>query len=310
MLFNKTEREKIRKLHDSVMKDTDWDKLFKKNGDDVAYSYETGGYKVPLMYKSGPEEAYQIMYDLGIKDPEKEDLKAFNVAYRKCAKEYRTKHYDSKSVMKDSDALAKLAYEFAQMGNYFDRANSAHSREYLAENDDVKYREFLRKAIQVKSQLQKEVAAMKNQVISAGEISSWENKTKNLLIDGCNRLYWTASDMRDKTGEKLSKEIDALNSEYARIITFGSEKWEKQKRQEYFSKKKDSKVKDDEAWYEDFESLAEAKKWAKKYKINIDARKAPWGGYQVVFEGDRNKLMQLIEELERKIGYELTEYKG
>lgn len=152
-------------LHDALeiykhkVKDTDWDKLFKENGDDVAYSYETGGYKVPLMYRGGPEEAYDIMRDLGIKDPKKEDLKAFNISYKKWAKEYRSKAQDSKAK--------------------------------------------------------------------------------------------------------------------------------------------------DEVYYEDIDSSSEAKKYAKKFGLEVEGRRAPWGGYEFAFEGSPQDLKKLVQELKR-IGIEPT----
>lgn len=138
----------------------------------------------------------------------------------------------------DSDALAKLAYEFAQMGNYFDRANSAHSREILGKEDEAKYKEFLRKGIQVKAQLQKEVAAMNAAQIDPSKkpkgLFAKEDDTNRLLRDGIHLLYWAADNMRDQTGIKLSKELDKLFDDYFKNKMFGTKD----------SKPKDSKVKD------------------------------------------------------------------
>lgn len=133
------------------------------------------------------------------------------------------KLFDS-SKMKDSDALAKLAYEFAQMANYFDRANSAHSREFLAKEDDVKYKEFLRKGLQLKGQLQREIDGMKKGMKSGqkiGYFNSYDNKTLGLLSDAISRLSWTSHDMHDKAGYKLALELDGLYEEYRKLIING-----------------------------------------------------------------------------------------
>ena len=116
---------------------------------------------------------------------------------------------------KDSNKLKQMAYKFAQMGNYFDRANSAQSRSILAKEDDKKYPEFYSYALQVYQQLKNEVEGMKKASPTAKPYSYvFDNETLKLLIDGTNRLYWAAEDRRDKKGEILSKKINAFVKEY------------------------------------------------------------------------------------------------
>lgn len=147
--------------------------------------------------------------------------------------------------VKDSDALAKLAYEFGQIANYFDRANSPRSRNFLAQEDDVKYKEFLRKGIQVKAQLQREIEGLAKGMKAGQEIGyykSYDNKTLGLLLDAISRLSWTSSEMSDNTGKKLAKELEDLYNKYKNLVVNGKRSFD--------SKTKDSKVKDD--WEYDF----------------------------------------------------------
>lgn len=118
--------------------------------------------------------------------------------------------------VKDSDKLKQMAYKFAQMGNYFDRANSARSRNILAKEDDQKYAEFYNYGLQVLAQLKQEVEGIKKNATPANYSRSFDNDTLNLLNDGANRLYWIASDRRDKKGDILSKKILELAKEYRR----------------------------------------------------------------------------------------------
>lgn len=116
---------------------------------------------------------------------------------------------------KDSDKLKQMAYKFAQMGNYFDRANSANSRRILAKEDTQKYTEFYNYGLQVYQQLKNEVESMKrNDISSKPYTRSFDNDTLNLLKDGADRLYWIANDMRDGKGDALSKKIRDLIKEY------------------------------------------------------------------------------------------------
>lgn len=67
---------------------------------------------------------------------------------------------------------------------------------------------------------------------------------------------------------------------------------------------KDSKIKD-EVYYEDIDSSSEAKKYAKKFGLEVEGRRAPWGGYEFAFEGNPQDLKKLVQEL-KKIGIEPT----
>lgn len=73
---------------------------------------------------------------------------------------------------------------------------------------------------------------------------------------------------------------------------------------EYLEKIRDSKVKD-EVYYEDIDSSSEAKKYAKKFGLEVEGRRAPWGGYEFAFEGSPQDLKKLVQEL-KKIGIEPT----
>lgn len=125
------------------------------------------------------------------------------------------KKYKMQDSLKDSDKLKQMAYKFAQMGNYFDRANSARAREILAKEDDKKYPEFYNYAVQVYQQLKFEVENIKrNSTVKQNYSWSFDNQTLSLLNDGANRLYWIAEDRRDNKGELISKKILELAKEY------------------------------------------------------------------------------------------------
>lgn len=139
--------------------------------------------------------------------------------------EYRDLLYsikDSKKT-KDSDKLKNLAYKFAQMGNYFDRANSARSREILAKEDDKKYPEFLRLGFEVLNQLKIEVEGMKSAktLKGIGYFASYDNQTLALLNDAISRLYWAASDKVDAKGKLLSQKLEDIYKEYKRLVVNG-----------------------------------------------------------------------------------------
>ena len=99
---------------------------------------------------------------------------------------------DAVKSCKDSDRLKQLAYKFAEMGSYFDRANSASSREILSKNDENKMFDYYKLALEIKKQLQKEIPLMKNEKY----LGSWEdgNETVKLLTDAISRFYWTTSE--------------------------------------------------------------------------------------------------------------------
>lgn len=55
----------------------------------------------------------------------------------------------------------------------------------------------------------------------------------------------------------------------------------------------------DEVYYEDIDSSSEAKKYAKKFGLEVEGRRAPWGGYEFAFEGSPQDLKKLVQELKR-----------
>ena len=110
--------------------------------------------------------------------------------------------------VKDSDKLKQLAYQFAQMGNYFDRANSANSRNILAREDDTKIAEFYNLGLQVYEQLKQEVNYLKNNTNASKRILY--NETFDLLYDGSTRLHW----IRDPKCKLLAKKLDELINAY------------------------------------------------------------------------------------------------
>lgn len=109
----------------------------------------------------------------------------------------------------DSDKLKQSAYKFAQMGNYFDRANSVNSREILSREDDKKITEFYKLGLQIYEQLKQEVNYLR-QNKKAG--SNWftDSEIYHLIYDGSEQLYWT----RDAKCVLLSKKINELLSDY------------------------------------------------------------------------------------------------
>lgn len=162
--------------------------------------------------------------------------------------------------LRDSGTLKNLAYKFAQMGNYFDRAHSANSRKILGKEDDEKISEFYNLGLQVYKQLEQEVDYLKNNKrISSNRDYGFLSETVGLLEDGANGL----NKIKDEKCKLLSKKINDLLYEY--------------KKHTY----KDSKIKDSSCEFtanEDFWWDDEMKRVTKKY--NLDAkklRKYKWG---------------------------------
>lgn len=196
---------------------------------------------------------------------------------------------DLEKELKDSDTLKNLAYKFAQMGNYFDRANSFNSREILGKEDDEKLPEFYNLGLQVYKQLEQEVDYLKNNKEPLkSSLSFWrDNETVNLLVDGADELYWNG----DKKCKLLSKKIKNLISEY--------------KNHAY----RDSKVKDSSCTITVLEDMLwddEMRKRTRKY--NLDAKKLEvykfWKSmYGVwVISGDRDNIKKFLKENELAIG--------
>lgn len=109
------------------------------------------------------------------------------------------------SKIKDSDTLKNLAYKFAQMGNYFDRANSANSRKILGKEDDEKIAEFYKLGLEVYKQLEQEVNYLKNNKKPLeSPLSFWrDNETVDLLLDGAERLIWIRNPKCEALGNKI-----------------------------------------------------------------------------------------------------------
>lgn len=114
--------------------------------------------------------------------------------------------------MKDSAKLKELAYQLAQMGNYFDRANSINSRNILAREDSTKLVEFYKLAVQTYNQLKMELEAMKKVGIPRTPV--FDTETGNLLRDAVSRLYWTNDSKCKMIGEKLR----VLVKEYGKLV--------------------------------------------------------------------------------------------
>lgn len=118
---------------------------------------------------------------------------------------------DLEKELRDSDTLKNLAYKFAQMGNYFDRAHSLNSKKILGKEDDEKIAEFYNLGLQVYKQLEQEVDYLKNNKrTNSNRDYGFLSETVSLLEDGSNTLYWT----EDKKCKLVSKKINDLLYEY------------------------------------------------------------------------------------------------
>lgn len=203
------------------------------------------------------------------------------------------------SKIKDSDTLKNLAYKFAQMGNYFDRANSAASRKILGKEDDEKIAEFYKLGLQVYKQLKQEVDYLKNNKEPLkSSLSFWrDNETVRLLVDGAERLIW----IRNQKCEALGNKIRSLIKDY--------------KKYNY----KDSKVKDSKKYTitfwvrvpgntpykETFETnyLEEFDKYLDKYGIGTDYVfiNSVTSKNGLEFYGSQNKWTDVRKELYRRV---------
>lgn len=159
---------------------------------------------------------------------------------------------DLEKELKDSDTLKNLAYKFAQIGSYFDRAHSLNSRKILGKEDDEKIPEFYNLGLQVYKQLEQEVDYLKNnKSTNSNRDYGFLSETVSLLEDGVNGLNM----IKDEKCKLLSKKIDNLLYEY--------------KKHTY----RDSKVKDSyvEEWWG--QTIEEPKLFAKKYGLTVVALK-------------------------------------
>lgn len=197
--------------------------------------------------------------------------------------------------LKDSDTLKNLAYKFAQMGNYFDRAHSANSRKILGKEDDEKIAEFYNLGLQVYKQLEQEVDYLKNNKrINSNRDYGFLSETVGLLEDGANEL----NKIKDEKCKLLSKKINDLLYEY--------------KKHTY----RDSKVKDSSCTITVLEDILwddEMRKRTRKY--NLDAKKLEvYKGWKSmigvwVISGDRDNIEKFLRENKLAIGrsYEIKD---
>lgn len=203
------------------------------------------------------------------------------------------------SKIKDSDTLKNLAYKFAQMGNYFNRANSVNSRKILGKEDDEKIAEFYKLGLEVYKQLEQEVNYLKNnKEPRESSLSFWrDNETVDLLVDGAERLIW----IRNPKCEALGNKIRNLIKDY--------------KKYNY----KDSKIKDSKKYTitfwvrvpgntpykETFETnyLEEFDKYLDKYGIGTDYVfiNSVTSKNGLEFYGSQNKWTDVRKELYRRV---------
>lgn len=197
---------------------------------------------------------------------------------------------DLEKELKDSDTLKNLAYKFAQMGNYFDRAHSANSRKILGKEDDEKLAEFYNLGLQVYKQLEQEVDYLKNnKITNSNRDYGFLSETASLLEDGSNTLYWT----EDKKCKLLSKKIDNLLYEYKKH-TYRDSKVKDSKKllniiKLYKKATKDSKVKDRDFIIEKVIKSAKDSKGQKFYIVLGKFSDKNEKSYLVTSENPNNK---------------------
>lgn len=183
--------------------------------------------------------------------------------------------------IKDSDTLKNLAYKFAQMGNYFDRANSVNSRKILGKEDDEKIAEFYNLGLQVYKQLEKEVDYLKNNKEPLeSPLSFWrDNETVDLLVDGAERLIW----IRNPKCEALGNKIRNLIKDY--------------KKYNY----KDSKVKDSmtKVNIETSLSIFDLQKAARKFDVIVILSNYTDHVYAIL-KGEKEDIGDLLSYLDNK----------
>lgn len=159
------------------------------------------------IYRKNGKIIAEGVYNDWYNDLQKGEKKEFN-SVKELNKWLNTFTEDSSikdSKIKDSDTLKNLAYKFAQMGNYFDRANSANSRDILGREDNEKIAEFYKLGLQVYKQLEQEVDYLKNnKEPRKSPLSFFErNETVDLLLDGADRLVWVNNSKCEALGNKI-----------------------------------------------------------------------------------------------------------
>ena len=206
---------------------------------------------------------------------------------------------DLEKELKDSDTLKNLAYKFAQMGNYFDRANSVNSRKILGKEDDEKIAEFYKLGIQVYKQLEKEVDYLKNNKEPLeSPLSFWrDNETVNLLVDGAERLIW----IRNPKCEALGNKIRNLIKDYKKYNYKDSKIKDSKKYTITFS----VRVPGNTPYKETFETnyLEEFDKYLDKYGIGTDYVfiNSVTSKNGLEFYGSQNKWTDVRKELYRRV---------
>lgn len=144
--------------------------------------------------------------DPTIDNPDVRDVSTIVIKSKSTGEIFNINRFQLKdSKIKDSDTLKNLAYKFAQMGNYFDRANSVNSRKILGREDDEKIAEFYKLGLQVYKQLEQEVNYLKNNKEPLkSSLSFWRNnETVDLLVDGAERLIWIPNPKCEALGNKI-----------------------------------------------------------------------------------------------------------
>lgn len=112
----------------------------------------------------------------------------------------------------DSSKLRQMAYDLAQLGNYFDRANSAFSRELLSDRDRQKLTEFFNLGTRTYNALKNEVDSIKR-AAALGKFHPVDlemSDTQKLLYDAISRMHWTG----DPKLRMLSQKMSDLWDEY------------------------------------------------------------------------------------------------
>lgn len=206
------------------------------------------------------------------------------------------------SKIKDSDTLKNLAYKFAQMGNYFDRAHSLNSRKILGKEDDEKIPEFYNLGLQVYKQLEQEVDYLKNnKSTNSNRDYGFLSETVSLLEDGVNGLNM----IKDEKCKLLSKKINDLLYEYKKH-TYRDSKIKDSKKllniiKLYKKATKDSKVKDSmtKVNIETSLSIFDLQKAARKFEVIVILSNYTDHVYAIL-KGEKEDIGDLLSYLDNK----------
>ena len=139
-------------------------------------------------------------------------------------KKYKQCSIIEDSNVNDSDKLNKLAYELGQLANYFDRANSASSRNLLAKDDSTMLKKFYAKGLETLNQLKKEVAGMEHQSGGPAPMKNYFDRTDavNLILDAADRMYYLYknidNDNEYQRFKKLGEQLESLAKQYNSLV--------------------------------------------------------------------------------------------